>query len=141
MPWWCPDCGKGGKNVRGPARHFCTAINAHAGPEILKVQSGPEPPAVSRWAGLPQEGPGLELEKLLAIFGVVKMEGCSCERIKYQMNSWGPDGCERRKCKIVGMILKEASRRGWWLAKSLIAEATAKMLVERAIRNARVNNG
>lgn len=131
MPWWCPDCGKGGQNVRGPAGHYCPAIGGFSPGK----PSGPKPPKPCDDA--PTEGPGTELEKILKGFQIRKLAKCQCEQIKCRMNEAGPDGCEERLDVFAGEILAEARRRSWWFSGTRLADATARMLIGRAIRNSR----
>jgi hypothetical protein len=51
------------------------------------------------------------------------------------MNLWGPDECERKIDLIVGWLREEATRR-----RLPFVDTLARMLVKRAISNARKNN-
>jgi hypothetical protein len=51
-----------------------------------------------------------------------------------QMNSWGPDGCERCLDKIVDHLEKEAKKRKLPIP---FRRTLARLLVKRAIRLAR----
>ena len=77
-------------------------------------------------------GPGTELKKLLARWGINAAGDCPCNRHAQQMNLWGCDECERRIEEIVGWLRDEAHRRGLpWI------DAAGRLLVRRAISNAR----
>lgn len=77
-------------------------------------------------------GPGTELKKLLAKFGIVAMPGCSCNAMAAKMDAAGPDGAEAMIDEVLAVMKQEAGRRGLpWV------EMAARMLVKRAIRNAR----
>jgi hypothetical protein len=77
-------------------------------------------------------GPGTELHKLLAFFGVHMRAGCSCRGRMVQMNKWGCDGCEEHLEEIVGWLREEAAAR-----KLPYLDVAGKMLVRLAISNAR----
>jgi hypothetical protein len=81
-------------------------------------------------------GPGTELKKLLAgwPFYITSSPDCSCNRVAAEMDAWGADECERpeRMAYIVAAMRENAARRG-----IPFVELAAKLLVRRAIRNAR----
>ena len=77
-------------------------------------------------------GPGTELHKLLAFFGVYMRAGCSCRGRMVQMNKWGCNGCEQNIQTIVEWMKEEAAARGL-----PYPSAVGRMLVRRAIHNAR----
>ena len=77
-------------------------------------------------------GPGTELHKLLAFFGVHMRAGCSCRGRMVQMNKWGCDGCEANIETIVEWMKEEAAARGLPYLSTV-----GRMLVRRAIHNAR----
>jgi len=81
-------------------------------------------------------GPGTELKKLLAgwPFRITSSPDCSCNRVAAEMDAWGPDQCERpeRLDYIVAAMRENAARRG-----IPFLDVAAKLLVRRAIRNAR----
>ncbi len=79
-------------------------------------------------------GPGTELKRILLGFGIKPGCGCDCARMARQMNSWGPDGCERRLDTIVDHLEKEAKRRRLPIP---FRRTLARLLVRRAIRKAR----
>jgi hypothetical protein len=77
-------------------------------------------------------GPGTELHKLLAFFGVYMRAGCSCRGRMVQMNKWGCNGCEQNIQTIVEWMKEEAAARGLPYLSTV-----GRMLVRRAIHNAR----
>jgi hypothetical protein len=81
-------------------------------------------------------GPGAELSKLLKRFGIEPTPGCSCLPKAAQMNAWGCDECSRpeRIEEVVGVMREEAKARGL-----PFIDAVGRMLVKRAIHNARRN--
>jgi hypothetical protein len=80
-------------------------------------------------------GPGTELKKLISKVGIKPSPGCQCNSHAVQMNLWGPDECERKIDLIVGWLREEATRR-----RLPFVDTLARMLVKRAISNARKNN-
>lgn len=107
----------------GPARQL---TEAEASAIISGLQRGVE--VQSKWVG----GPGTELKKLLAKFGIVATPGCSCNAMAARMDAAGPDGAEAMIDEVLAVMKQEAGRRGLpWV------EMAARVLVKRAIRNAR----
>ena len=89
--------------------------------------------------GLPAElpptgGPGTELSRLLKRFGISPTPTCQCRDKAAQMDSWGPEECERpeRINEVVAVMRSEAAARGL-----PFLDAAGKLLVRRAIANAR----
>ena len=85
-------------------------------------------PAVAMTAA----GPGSQLKRLLAGFGITVTPDCPCADHARQMDAWGPDECERRTDEIVGWLREEAERRGL-----PFLDIAGRMLVARAIAAAR----
>jgi len=79
-------------------------------------------------------GPGTELSKLLKRFGINPTPTCKCRAKAEEMNAWGPDECEKpeRIEEVVAVMRAEAKARGL-----PFLDAAARLLVKRAIRNAR----
>jgi hypothetical protein len=79
-------------------------------------------------------GPGTELSKLLKKFGIEPTPTCACRAKAAQMDTWGPDECERpeRIDEVVTVMRAEAQARGL-----PFLDAAGRMLVRRAISNAR----
>ena len=79
-------------------------------------------------------GPGTELSKLLKRIGIEPTPTCACRAKAAQMDAWGPDECERpeRIEEVVAVMREEAAARGL-----PFLDAVGRLLVRRAIRNAR----
>jgi hypothetical protein len=95
-----------------------------------RVSRLPEP------APIPTSGPGTELSKLLKRIGIEPTPTCQCRAKQQQMDAWGPDECERpeRIDEVVAVMREEATARGL-----PFLDVAGRMLVRRAIRNARRN--
>jgi hypothetical protein len=84
-------------------------------------------------------GPGTELKKLLARFGIVAAPDCSCNARAAEMDrqeQQTPGWCEANIDLIVGWLREQAEARGL-----PFLHAAGRMLVRRAIRNARKSDG
>lgn len=79
----------------------------------------------------PEHGPGTELKKLLAMVGIQSTQSCRCNRRAEYMNQMGCQWCRDNIETIVDWLQEEAENR-----KMLFLRSAAKMLVNRAIRNA-----
>lgn len=81
-------------------------------------------------------GPGAELKKLLDgwPFGIRATPTCPCNEMAALMDEWGPDGCQDRLEHIVSYLRAQAHDRGL-----PFLDAVGRMLVRRAIANARRN--
>ena len=79
-------------------------------------------------------GPGTELSKLLKRFGIEPTPTCACRAKAAQMDAWGPDECSKpeRIEEVVAVMREEAKARGL-----PFIEIAAKLLIKRAIHNAR----
>jgi len=79
-------------------------------------------------------GPGTELSKLLKRFGIEPSPACGCRRMASAMDAWGPDECEKpeRIEEVLAVMREEATKRGL-----PFLDAAGRLLVKRAIRNAR----
>lgn len=82
----------------------------------------------------PTSGPGTELSRLLKRIGIEPTPTCACRAKAAQMDAWGPDECEKpeRIDEVVAVMREEAKARGL-----PFLDAVGRMLVRRAIRNAR----
>ena len=82
----------------------------------------------------PPSGPGTELSRLLKRFGIEPTPTCACRAKAAEMDSWGPDECSKpeRIDEVVAVMREEAEARGL-----PFLDAAGRMLVRRAIRNAR----
>lgn len=81
---------------------------------------------------VPPFGPGTELKKLLATIGIVATPNCSCNARARTMDANGCDWCEANIDTIVGWLREEATKR-----RLPFIDAAGRLLVKRAIRNAR----
>lgn len=79
-------------------------------------------------------GPGTELKKLLSIIRIKPSPSCSCNKKAELMDEWGPEVCEKQIDLIVSWLRDEAKIR-----RLPFVESLAKLLVKRAIKNARKN--
>lgn len=79
-------------------------------------------------------GPGTELSRLLARFGIHPTPTCACRAKAAEMDRWGADECERpeRIDEVVAVMRAEAEARG-----VPFLDAVGRLLVRRAIGNAR----
>lgn len=78
-------------------------------------------------------GPGTELKKLLAAFGIVASPACSCNAMAARMDALGADGSEAIMDEVLAVMRREAERRGL-----PFIQAAARLLVKKAIRKARI---
>ena len=94
--------------------------------------------AVQPQPQVPAGGPGAELKKLLAgwPFRIVAKPNCSCNAKARAMDAKGCDWCEAHLDEIVAWLREEASKR-----KLFFADIAGRLLVRRAIRNARRQTG
>lgn len=79
-------------------------------------------------------GPGTQLSRLLRKFGINPTPTCQCRAKAAEMDAWGPDECEKpeRIEEVLGVMREEAKARGL-----PFLDAAGRMLIRRAIRNAR----
>lgn len=79
-------------------------------------------------------GVGTELSRILAgpPFWIIKSAGCRCQADADALDANGPDWCEAHLDEIVGWLREEATKR-----KLPFLDAAGRMLVRRAIKNAR----
>jgi len=79
-------------------------------------------------------GPGTELKKILARFGITSTASCRCNAHSRQMNLWGDDECEKpeRMEQILGWLREQAEGRGMPFIRT-----AAAMLVRMSIRASR----
>jgi hypothetical protein len=92
--------------------------------------------AIEQPSGKEEFGPGAELKKLLLLAGIKATEGCKCNKRANIMNERGCDWCEENIETIVGWLREEAESR-----KLPFVNAAARLVVRRAIRNARKSRG
>jgi hypothetical protein len=77
-------------------------------------------------------GPGCQLRRSLAWWGIRDDGSCGCDSFAAQMDAWGPDECFRRIEEIVEHLQEAAEKKGL----PFIATA-ARIMVGRAIEAAR----
>jgi hypothetical protein len=79
-------------------------------------------------------GPGTELARLLKRFGIEPTPTCLCRAKAAEMDAWGPDECEKPEQmeEVISVMREEAKARGL-----PFLDAAGRLLVKRAIRNAR----
>ncbi len=77
-------------------------------------------------------GAGIELRKLLDKLGLKPAVNCKCAQHIREMNEKGTEWCEQNIELIIGWLKEEADR-----AKLPFTKLGARILVKRAIRNAR----
>ena len=92
-------------------------------PGFVPPQLGPAPPS---------HGPGTELQRLLATFGLTASGDCKCTSRAALMDANGCDWCEANIEEIVGWLRESAAERGL-----PFLDALGRVLVRRAIANAR----
>lgn len=97
-------------------------------PRVLRLAEQPPAP--------PAHGPGTELGKLLKRIGIEPTPTCACRAKAAQMDAWGCDECEKpeRIDEVVAVMREEAAARGL-----PFLDVAGRLLVKRAIRNARRN--
>ena len=82
---------------------------------------------------MPTHGPGTELKKILSnVFGITSTPDCACNARADEMDRMGSDWCAANIDTIVGWLREQATARGL-----PFIDAAGKMLIRRAIRNAR----
>ena len=77
-------------------------------------------------------GPGTELKSLLARVGIVATPDCACNARAAEMDRQGCEWVEANMSTVLGWLREQAEARGL-----PFLEIAAKMLIRRAIRNAR----
>jgi hypothetical protein len=77
-------------------------------------------------------GPGCQLRRSLAWWGIRDDGKCGCDSFAAQMDAWGPDECWKRIEEIVEHLRQAAEKKGL----PFLATA-ARILVARAIEAAR----
>ena len=84
----------------------------------------------------PNAGPGTELKKLLSRIGITPKAGCKCLARAVEMDIRGCEWCESNIDTIVGWLREEATKQGL-----PFIDAAGRLLVQRAIANARRRHG
>lgn len=107
-------------------------VAAEAEAEAKAATGGGGVPVYRHWEQ--PSGPGTELSRLLKRFGIEPTPTCACRAKAAEMDAWGPDECSKpeRIAEVVAVMRAEAEARGL-----PFLDAAGRMLVRRAIRNAR----
>lgn len=94
--------------------------------------------AIAKPSAPPAHGPGTELGKLLKRLGIEPTPTCACRAKAAEMDQWGCDEAERpeRIDEVVAVMREEAAARGL-----PFLDVAGRLLVRRAIRNARKSDG
>lgn len=87
---------------------------------------------VDRSPPIPKGGPGTELKKILARFGIKATVNCKCNTRARAMDDYGIEWCEDNAETIVEWMKEEAENRGM-----PFISAIARMIVRRAIADAK----
>ncbi len=77
-------------------------------------------------------GPGCQLRRTFAWFGIRDDGSCGCDAFAAKMDAWGPDQCIRRIEEIVQHLREAAAKRGL----PFLATA-ARIAIGRAVEAAR----
>ena len=84
-------------------------------------------------------GVGCHVSKLIPNWAVQFKGKCGCKDMARKMDSWGPDGCEKRRDKIVAHLLSQSDHL--IPAFKFVPEPAKRVLAIKmlalAIRNAR----
>jgi hypothetical protein len=78
-------------------------------------------------------GPGCQLKKSIAWFGIKDDGSCGCDSFAAKMDAWGPDETIRRIEEVVEHLREAANKRGF----PFIATA-ARVMIGRAVEAARL---
>lgn len=119
--------------ISGEFRHIVPAppplknMNPSSRNQIIKMPMDP-----NKFYKSITGGPGTELKILLKYIGITATPNCKCNARAKQMDAWGCDICESKMDEIVGWLKEEATNR-----KLPFIETAARLLVKRAIKNAR----
>jgi hypothetical protein len=103
------------------------ALADHAFEQLVAEYSPPDGSVAS-----PGHGPGTEMKKLLASVGITATPNCKCNARAQFMDARGIEWCSDNIDEIVGWLREEATNRGL-----PFLDAAGRLLVRRAIRNAR----
>tara|TARA_R100000278_G_scaffold29947_1_gene27572 strand:+ start:20816 stop:21340 length:525 start_codon:yes stop_codon:yes gene_type:complete len=77
-------------------------------------------------------GPGTQLKKLLAKFGIHSKANCSCNKRAHAMDHNGNDWVENNVETVVGWLQEEANKRGLPFLKT-----AGRILIKKAVANSR----
>lgn len=132
------ECRRSGKPMVGRLWELCSGTNCSA--ELSERYR-------AAWDGLPIPprttvpkrrrhlcSAGTHLSRLLLKFGITYSPGCKCQSMAAKMDRLGCDWCESEAgmAEIIATMRQEAENRGL-----PFLEAAARLLVRRAVKNAR----
>lgn len=140
------ECRRAGVPMVGRLWELCSGTNCEvavseryralwdAGVQLPPPATPDEPLPENFTPPSPPSGPGTELSRLLKRLGIEPTPTCQCRAKAAEMDAWGPDECERpeRIEEVVAVMREEANARGL-----PFLDAVGRLLVRRAIRNAR----
>lgn len=108
-----------------PSCHACRMYSESPAFRAL-CDAQPAPPATPY--APPPAGPGSELKALLASLGV---PACTvgCGGYAALMDSWGVEGCRRRREEVAARLREQAAKAGWAAKLRAAALAAAQGLV------------
>lgn len=89
------------------------------------------PPAAHSRIEPEQQGPGTELQGILASIGIKPGPTCPCLEMMRKMNRWGVDGCRRHRGEIVLHLQEQMAARSWNEKLSAAALATVSGIAFR----------
>ena len=81
-------------------------------------------------------GVGTELHKMIPDF--LESKGCACANLAKKMNIWGPEGCEKKRQRIVKHLVIESNKKTILnLIPKSATRMTANKLLTEAIKRAK----
>ncbi len=82
---------------------------------------------------------GTELARMIPDWAVQFKGGCGCKDMQKKMDSWGPDGCEKRRDQIVAHLLSQSVHLipAFKFVPETAKRVLAGKMLALAIRNAR----
>ena len=111
------------------ARYWNHWEKIRAKPEFIT----PPKPVPTNGGVVHQKGPGSALSDILKGWGFDHSSNCNCGEHAAQMDSWGPEECERRTEEITGWLIEEAKERGIPFVDSAAGRTFARRLVKSAV--------
>jgi hypothetical protein len=97
----------------------------------FRAEAADSVPPPTKAAQPTQGGPGTELSKTLAMFGIHSTSGCKCKDRARQMDRNGVEWCKQHIDEIVDWMQEESRKR-----RLPFIRKAAEMIVKRAIRRA-----
>jgi len=115
-----------------PARE-CGEVNRAVGPgrQLLIPRQKP----LARQSAAISKGPGDYLHDAIRKWiGEEPTNQCGCQDRIDQMNAWGPAVCRDHLDEIVGWLVDEATKRGWW--RYAVAVPGSRYFIEQMVLGA-----